>query len=164
VHIVVTILPEDGIDARPAPLTMDYSERFDALRRQFTIDELMSCMIATNSYAAIPQNSLLYNEKNLEFETQHSSEVHQYSQSLNKRVQSLCQTDFEDRPQANALVPTDSLMLEFQGRVGIDKLGFEYPAEISDKFINFGQNSDNRIIKVLNNSKQLDMFIAICAS
>ena len=87
VHVCATILPETGVDQRPAPLTMDYVERYEKLRRQLTIDEVLGPMVPYKDQQAIPANSPLYNEDELpEFETEYSHSIHMSEQALSKML------------------------------------------------------------------------------
>lgn len=46
------------------------------MRRIHTLDQLVGCMVPHDGDPAIPQNSPLFDEELLEFETEYASETH----------------------------------------------------------------------------------------
>ena len=71
-------------------------------------------MVPYKDQQAIPANSPLYNEDELpEFETEYSHSIHMTEQALSKMLKDYNFQEQEFRPQANALPPSDSIVLEF---------------------------------------------------
>ena len=97
--------------------------------------------------------SPLFNEKFVEFETESTKSIKISEQSLNKLIADFDAHDEEERMKANALVPSDAVMVEFNGlRANFN----DYGSEISDKNFNFGYvaagSVSNKIIVVTNKS------------
>ncbi|CAL6074068.1 Conserved_hypothetical protein [Hexamita inflata] len=161
IHVTGTILPEAEFDSRPAPLTMDYSERYDLLRREYTVDQLLGQLVASGGNPPLPQNSPLYDETLLEFETEYSQSQHLSTQALNKMIKDYNYQDMESKPQANSLLPSDALMLELKGKLGHCN---KYPAVISERSYNFGYvaagQEKKHIVTIYNTSELLEMFCA----
>ncbi|KAH0575389.1 hypothetical protein SS50377_23022 [Spironucleus salmonicida] len=161
-HLTATILPEKGLDCRPAPITMKYAEKWYQIQKEYDIDQLIGMMLPFKNDPAIPMNSPLYSQYLPEFETEYASKVNLHEQSLVREIEKYDLRDLEIKPNSNALLPSDSLLQEFQYRIGG---AVKYPAKISEKSLNFGYipfgSDKQKIFTIYNTSERMSMFVGL---